>query len=125
MDNSVLKTIQGYRTNVSWRFFWYLLFRVVIIFLCILCVAVLTYLISGNCLELRVTRLTKLLMVFFIVLALLLGGYVFYCVIRRASSFHSALARLDILILKMKVDSVGDAEDFYRELKLILRILES
>ena len=105
MDENNSNRIAKYRKDIKCSRNWYLTERFIIIALCLACVGYLTYLVGGNSKCLEVDLLTKTLLIIFIILALILAGFVIFRMPIYMRRVQTAIARLDALDLRVQLET--------------------
>lgn len=122
-----LTDVEVYRQKISCKLTCYIIIRVAIVVLCLVCAGFLTYYVGGFSKQVQINTFGEILMVGFIALAIILAGFIIYRMPLNCRRFQTVLVRLDALILRDKMAKQGGdpVTNLDRELQMIVRILES
>lgn len=120
--------ISEYRRKIRNQRNWGIVFRVFALLLCVSVFAFAITMIAGWCDQLKVEdNFSKVIIIIMMVILLLVATIVGYGLPKNRRKYNAALARLDLLILRLKIneDMNMSMADINRELQLIARILET
>lgn len=121
----VIKTFRG---KLARRCFWWSLIRLIVVALCITCIAFITGVLLGWRVNYKVNEaIYGILLLFFILLLILVAGYVCYRMVVSCSRYRCALARLDLLMTRLQINKEKGTvqSNIDHELQLVARILET
>lgn len=126
--NKIVDVIKTFRRKLARRCFLWNILRFIVVALCVSCIAFITGVLLGWCDNYKVNEdVYGILLIFFILLLILVTGYVSYRMVESRSRYRCALTRIDLLMTRLQINKEKDTEisNIDHELQLVVRILET